>query len=379
MKKQLPLFFILLAMVAGIQPAVAQLPLIISLSQNGFLICTNLNPGSTATVAWAPSPGGPWQTNLPGLNALTVGSDQTIQVTVPMTNPVSMFYRVIGIPAGTLTADGMALIPSGSFIQGDTLDSETDAVPTNIYVSAFYMDTNLVSLAQWQSVYSYATGKGYGFDNIGSGKATNHPVQTVNWYDAVKWCNARSWYASLAPVYYTDAGLTQVYTNKDTDTVYINNSANGYRLPTEAQWEKAARGGLTGQRFPWGLTISENQANYYADTNDYAYDLSPYDGVNTNFLSPIFPYSSPVGYFSANGYGLYDMAGNVWEWCSDWYGTNYTQPTTNNPTGPASGTQRVIRGGAWINFAYDARCAYRGTYFPNSAVDFVGFRCIRQP
>ena len=132
----------------------------------------------------------------------------------------------------------------------------SDAIPTNVYVSAFYMDTNLVSYSQWQSVYSYATSHGYGFDDAGSGKAANHPVQTVDWYDVVKWSNARSQQAGLTPVYYTDAGLTQVYTNGNVDAVYANWAASGYRLPTEAEWEKAARGGLSGQRFPWGNTIS---------------------------------------------------------------------------------------------------------------------------
>jgi formylglycine-generating enzyme required for sulfatase activity len=112
------------------------------------------------------------------------------------------------------------------------------------------MDTNLVSYSQWQPVFSYATSQGYGFDNSGAGKAANHPVQTVNWYDVVKWCNARSQQAGLTPVYYTDAAFMAIYTNGDVDAVYANWSADGYRLPTEAEWEKAARGGLSGQRFP---------------------------------------------------------------------------------------------------------------------------------
>jgi formylglycine-generating enzyme required for sulfatase activity len=130
------------------------------------------------------------------------------------------FYRVTALAA--TTSDGMALIPPGSFTMGNSIgDSDiADATPTNVYVSAFYMDTNLVSYSQWQSVYNWATNHGYGFyesiengNYVASGKAPNHPVQTVDWYDMVKWSNARSQQAGLMPVYYTDAGLTQVYTN----------------------------------------------------------------------------------------------------------------------------------------------------------------------
>jgi formylglycine-generating enzyme required for sulfatase activity len=129
----------------------------------------------------------------------------------------------------------MAFIPAGSFTIGDTLDEEFDAIPTNVYVSAFYMDTNLVSLSHWQGVYSYATSQGYTFIHPGVGKAANNPVQTVEWFDCVKWCNARSQQAGLTPVYYTDAGFTQVFTNGDNGTtVYANWGTSGYRLPTEA-------------------------------------------------------------------------------------------------------------------------------------------------
>jgi len=285
-----------------------------------------------------------------------------------VTTPISgqqQFYRLNA---------SMALIPAGSFTMGDTLDGESNAIPTvTVTVSAFYADVNLVSYNLWQSVYNWATSHGYAFDNGGSGKAANHPVQTVNWYDAVKWCNARSQQAGLTPAYYTDAGLMQVSTSGEA-APYVNWAANGYRLPTEAEWEKAARGGSSGQRFPWGNTISESQANYFGNTTSYSYDLGP-NGYNAAFANEGFPYTSPVGYFAPNGYGLYDMAGNVGEWCWDWYGTPYAGGS--DPRGPASGDFRVSRGGAWFASPYLARCAFRspsGTQFDG---DNLGFRCVR--
>ena len=321
----------------------------------GFTLQSTTNLVSTAV----------WTAVVPG--PIAVNGNNTV------TNPISgtqQFYR-LSQPA---IPSGMALIPAGSFTMGDTLDGESDATPTvSVTVSAFYMDVNLVSSNQWQSVYYWATNHGYGFVNAGSGKVANHPVQTVDWYDTVKWCNARSQQAGLTPVYYTDAGLTQVYTNGQV-TVYVNWAAKGYRLPTEAEWEKAARGGLSGQRFPWGNTISESQANYYGATNSYSYDLGP-NGYNAAFTNGVPPYTSPVGYFAPNGYGLYDMAGNVWEWCWDWYGTPYAGGS--DPRGPASGSLRVLRGGNWNSSANYTRCASRYGYNPNNASSSVGFRCVR--
>jgi len=154
---------------------------------------------------------------------------------------------------------GVVLIPAGSFQMGDTLDGLGDARPVHsVYVSAFYMEKGLVTGARWNAVYQWAlVYAAYVFDNPGASKATDHPVQTVNWFDVVKWCNARSQFEGLTPAYYTDAGLTVIYKTGQ-PTVYVKWNANGYRLPTEAEWEKAARGGLNGRRFPWGDTITHN-------------------------------------------------------------------------------------------------------------------------
>jgi formylglycine-generating enzyme len=266
--------------------------------------------------------------------------------------------------------NGMVLVPGGSFTMGDTLDGDDDAVPVTANVSAFYMDANLVTWSQWQGVYAYAVNHGYGL-NAGAGKAANHPVQSVSWYDCVKWCNARSQQAGKTPVYYTDAGLTKVYTNGEV-AVYVNWGAKGYRLPTEAEWEKAARGGLSGQRFPWGNSISQTNANYNGDSSGCSYDLGP-EGYNSiGSIGGTSPGTSPVGSFAANGYGLCDMAGNVFQWCWDWYGTPYAGGT--NPRGVATGSGRVFRGGGWINIAYFCRAAYRFNYFPGGRNDGLGFR-----
>jgi len=277
----------------------------------------------------------------------------------------------------------MASIPAGGFTMGDFLDGETDAIPSiTVYVSTFYMDTNLVSNSQWQSVYNYATNQGYGFVNAGGGSKTNNPVVQVDWYDTVKWCNARSQQAGLIPIYYTDAGMTQVYTNGETTNVFAKWTANGYRLPTEAEWEKAARGGLFGQRFPWGNTISESQANYVGDTNDYSYDLGP-NGSNILFTNGASPHTSPVGYFAPNNYGLYDMAGNVFVWCWDWYaappypaGSPYLGGS--DPRGPASGSTRALRCGSWIFDASYSRCASRSETDLTTTHSGLGFRCVRE-
>ena len=313
------------------------------------------------------------------VTALLTGTAQTPAQTPPAT-AVAQHYRVIAASA-TNAPTGMALIPAGSFVMGDTLDGDSYALPLHTnYVSAFYMDTNLVSYALWQQVYNWAITNGYSFDHAGSGKASTHPVQSMTWYDAVKWCNARSEQEGRVPAYYTGAGLSVPYragqTNVQTNWV---NWASGYRLPTEAEWEKAARGGASGQRFPWGNTISWSQANYNVyrtgATNYYAYDVNATSGYNPAGTSGGMPYTTPVGSFAANGYGLYDMAGNVWQWCWDWSGSYSSGPQTD-PRGLGLGSDRVLRGGGWGYYAGFCRAADRYDGDPARSAYYGGFRSV---
>jgi len=258
---------------------------------------------------------------------------------------------------------GMAFIPAGSFPMGD-------APVRSVVVSSFYLDRFEVTKELWDQVYQWAAGNGYGFDQqaSGSGVAANHPVQTVSWYDVVKWCNARSQKENRTPAYYTDAAQTLIYKSGDVNltAAMVKWTGNGYRLPTEAEWEKAARGGQAGNDYPWGNGINSSQANY---------------GGNKGTTTPVGYYNGsqvPAGVDMANGYGLYDMAGNVWEWCWDWYASY--DATLTDPRGPDSGSGRVIRGGGWVYGSGDLRCAGRYYDTPSSRYSNYGFRCaLGQP
>jgi formylglycine-generating enzyme required for sulfatase activity len=225
-----------------------------------------------------------------------------------------------------------------------------------------YCDTNSID-PESQIDYS---GSVFSVREKGGRDMSDDPMVEVSWYGAASYCNWRS----------SQEGYESCY---NLSTWECDFSKHGHRLPTEAEWEYAARGGQHNPyyRFPWGDTISHNQANYYADPCSYPYDVNPTEGSHPDWDDGIYPYTSVVGSFAANGYGLYDMTGNVWEWCNDWYDDDYYYVSPyDNPEGPASGIYRVMRGGGWNYGVYYSRVAYRDLSGPDNRSFSGGFRIV---
>jgi formylglycine-generating enzyme required for sulfatase activity len=343
-------------------------------------------PGETYFLQTTTDLALPWQ-QLATQPEFLLAKTNELAYEIVLTNQ-NQFFRVgwIDTQGPGPAPPGMALIPAGSFQMGDAFNDSPvswgERPVHTVYVSAFYMDRHEVTKALWDEVLTWAGANGYSFDHLGVGKAANHPVHQINWYDAVKWCNARSEKEGRVHAYYTDASHSTVYRKGrvDVQNDWVNWNA-GYRLPTEAEWEKAARGGVEGRRFPWGDSdeITHDRANYWSTTSA-AYDTSPTRGGHPSYATGGHPYTSPVGSFAANDYGLYDMVGNVWEWSWDWHsGTYYSSSSESDPLGPATGTfLRVIRGGGWSYGAWTCRAATRLHEWPQSW-GHVGFRCALPP
>ncbi len=264
------------------------------------------------------------------------------------------------------TPAGMVLIPGGT-----NAGTDPDSGAYLLTLTPFYMDKYEVTKAKWDEVRAWGLTHGYADLPVGGGKGANHPVHSVNWYSVVKWCNARSEMEGRTPAYrerFTISGRPPVYSTYRTGEVdieasWLDAAATGYRLPTAVQWEYAARGGLSGTRFPWGDTIQHSQANYYSDAND-SYDISPTRGTHPTYATGGYPYTSPVGAFAANGYNVCDMAGNVWEWCFDVWGI---------------GSARLIKGSSWYNSANGCRAGSSSNRATADSDSIIGFRAVLPP
>jgi formylglycine-generating enzyme required for sulfatase activity len=280
--------------------------------------------------------------------------------------------------AGSLVRE-MCRIPAGWFTQGDEHGVQTTKPAHAAWVAGFYIDRFEVTRRDWEMVAAWANAHGYDlpatlkFDVPG-----NHPAVAVNWYDAVKWCNARSEMEGLVPAYHADtAGVVVFRTGQlELTSAHVNWAGDGYRLPTEAEWERASRGGLEGQPYPWGFADASIRANHW----DYAVLIG-------RAPTGAFPYTQRVGFFdgtqpggtssAANAYGLFDMVGNAWEWTWDRMGDYSAEPQVA-PRGLDTGESRVLRGGSWWEFVGQTTNSQRLPFPPagDDVYGMTGFRCI---
>jgi formylglycine-generating enzyme required for sulfatase activity len=259
------------------------------------------------------------------------------------------------------TSANFVRIEGGTFTMGSPSNEpgrRGSEAQRRVTVSAFYMGKYEVTQAEYEAVMG---------TNPSYFKGANLPVERVSWYDAAEYCNRLSQKEGLTPAYTIDKGRSDPNNTNSDDTVRWlvtwNANANGYRLPTEAEWEYACRAGTT-TPFNTGNNITTGNANY--DGNN------PYDN---NAKGTYRERTTPAGSFAPNPWGLYDMHGNVWEWCWDWY--EYTSGMQTNPRGAVSGANRVQRGGGWGSSAALVRSAYRGHYTPSNRIYNLGFRLVR--
>jgi len=265
----------------------------------------------------------------------------------------------------------MIQIPGGSFEMGSTMEGETPV--HTVTLTGFYMAKYEVTQEQWEAVMGSNPSGFQGNYLLASGEVQdNRPVENVSWYDAIVFCNKLSIRMGLRPAYHisgsTDPstwGSVPTSRNSTWDAVRIVSGSNGYRLPTEAQWEYAAKGGdgSPGNYTFSGSNTEDDVAWYYFNSN------TTNGNVGTNA-------THNVGKKAANGLGLYDMSGNVGEWCWDWYG-RYTSGTQTDPQGTSSGDYRVIRGGYWDS--WDVRSARRGVNSPDYRHSGSGIRLVHPP
>lgn len=286
--------------------------------------------------------------------AINAASAETVQG-VNLLEQVKMMQSILGMVFEDESDAEFAPIPSGV---NSGIDPDFGSYAF-AHSEAYFMDKHEITKGKWDEVYEWGLMNGYLLDDEGYGMVSNHPVQVVSWDDCVVWCNARSEMDGYAPCYKLGGNICKTSSWVIIEFIFdleCDFNANGYRLPTSSEWEYAARGGLVGRRFPWGDTITHSLANYNSSSS-FSYDISPTRGGH-----PVYSGAAPVGSFIPNGYGLYDMAGNVQEWC--WDAGSYP-------------VERVVRGGGGTTDASYARVG--NAYFSPIYEQVVfGFRTVHR-
>lgn len=281
--------------------------------------------------------------------------DLTLESVSAMENPALTKARLAAGEQGT--TDNMVLVSSGPFSMGGQSDLGGDGRKHEVELDAYYIDKYEVTNGQYQVFLDYLKGR--------TDHSRRHPLEASG-----KDHTPRHWNDSR----YNSVDFPVVGT--DWFDAYGYCAWAGKSLPTEAQWEKAARGGVEDQAYPWGNRMDESKANMnteFGAAHVVLQDLGEAD-PNTYPLENRGP--KAVGSYAPNDIGLYDMIGNVEEWCWDWYDPDYyRQSPGRNPTGPEVGVQKVIRGGAW-HHAY-GRLGTRYTHRPHERGVFLGFRCVK--
>lgn len=260
---------------------------------------------------------------------------------------------------------GFVYVPGGTFTMGDTRgEGESDELPTHsVTLDPFYMGKHLLTQAEYAAIMGSNPAHDYG-------EGDDYPVYYVSWYSALKYCNLRSMAEELSPCYTIDDSIdpadwgdVPTSSNSTWNAAICDFGANGYRLPTEAEWEYAARGTTNDPDYLYSGSNNIDAVAWYID------NTSP-------SLAPDYS-SKPVGTKARNALGLYDMSGNVYEWCWDWY-SSYSADAQNNPTGPASESSRVRRGGYYESAAIYCRVSFRAHNDPSSYFRGIGFRLCRR-